>query len=70
MLNVRLPEKLDQRLERLAKQTGRSKSYYAREAIEEFLEEHEDYIVALSRLEKKKPRLSLKEMEKRLGLDD
>ena len=36
MLAVRLPEELEQRLEALAKATGRTKSYYAREAISAF----------------------------------
>ena len=33
MLALRLPAEIEQRLEALAKKTGRSKSYYAREAI-------------------------------------
>jgi RHH-type rel operon transcriptional repressor/antitoxin RelB len=33
VLAIRLPEKMEKRLERLAKRTGRTKSYYAREAI-------------------------------------
>ena len=33
MLSVRLPEEVETRLERLAKETGRTKSYYARAAI-------------------------------------
>lgn len=70
MLAVRLPEKLEHKLDNLAEQTGRSKSFYVRKAIEEFLEDHEDYLIALARLEKKNPRISLKELEKELGLDD
>jgi hypothetical protein len=33
MLALRLPAEIEQRLDALAKKTGRSKSYYAREAI-------------------------------------
>lgn len=33
MLGVRLEPELEQRLERLARETGRTKSYYAKEAI-------------------------------------
>jgi RHH-type rel operon transcriptional repressor/antitoxin RelB len=51
MLSVRLSAKLEARLTRLAKRTGRTKAYYAKKAIEEFLEEQEDYFIALSRLE-------------------
>ncbi len=45
-LNVRLDEELDRRLEALAKRTGRSKAFYATEAIEGFLDDREDYFLA------------------------
>jgi len=32
MLAIRLPEEIEKRLDALAKQTGRTKSYYARQA--------------------------------------
>ncbi len=70
MLAVRLPNAIEDRLAKLAHRTGRTKSYYARQAIIEFLEEREDYLIALSRLEKKEPRVSLEELERRLGLED
>lgn len=70
MLSIRLPENLESRLDKLAKQTGRAKSYYAKQAIEQFLEDREDYLLAIARLEKKGPRYSIKEMEQELGLDD
>ncbi len=50
MLSVRLSPKLEARLNRLAKRTGRTKAYYANKAIEEFLEEQEDYFIALSQV--------------------
>ena len=67
MLAVRLPEKLEIRLTDLAVKTGRSKSYYVRHAVEEFLQDEEDYLLAVSRLEKNNPRISLEEMERRFG---
>lgn len=70
MLAVRLPDKLEERLSHLAEQTHRSKSYYVKQAIQDFLDEQEDHLIALSRLEKKNPRLTLEEMEDRLGLED
>jgi len=70
MLAVRLPETLDKRLTELSEQTDRPKSYYVRQAIKAFLEDHEDYLLAIARLEKKNPRLSLEEIEKRLGMED
>jgi RHH-type rel operon transcriptional repressor/antitoxin RelB len=48
---VRLSPQLEERLERLAKRTGRSKSLYIRRALEEYLDEQEDYLIALQRLE-------------------
>ena len=51
MLAIRLPEEIEKRLERLAKRTGRTKSYYVREAILAHLENLEDAYIAESRLE-------------------
>jgi len=42
MLAVRLPQETEERLERLAERTGRTKSYYAREAIEHYIDELEE----------------------------
>ena len=68
MLAVRLPDILEERLSLLAKKTHRSKSYYVKQAIQDFLDEQEDHLIALSRLEKKNPRLTLEEMKSRLDL--
>lgn len=57
MLAVRLDPDLEARLEAVARRTGRSKSFYAREALREKIEELED--IAL-----------LEEVVKRLGLED
>jgi RHH-type transcriptional regulator, rel operon repressor / antitoxin RelB len=50
MLAIRLPDKIEKRLDRLAKRTGRTKTYYAREAILQHLEELEDIYLAEKRL--------------------
>jgi RHH-type transcriptional regulator, rel operon repressor / antitoxin RelB len=68
MLAIRLPPEIEKRLSDLAKRTGRSKSYYAREAILEHLDDLEDYYLAAARVEE--ARLSLEDVEKRLGLED
>ena len=52
MLSIRLPEEIESRLERLAKQTGRTKSYYARAAILEKIEDMEDAYLAEQVLER------------------
>jgi len=69
MLGVRLEPELEAKLEKLAKKTGRSKSYYAKEAIRQFLEDREDYLLGLAVLERKEPTISLEELERRLGLE-
>ena len=51
MLALRLPPAIEARLAELAKRTGRSKSFYAREAILRHLDELEDLYLAESRLE-------------------
>jgi len=51
MLAIRLPKKIEVRLDRLAKRTGRTKTYYAREAILQYLDELEDIYLAENRLE-------------------
>ena len=45
MLAIRLGQEVEGRLEQLAKKTGRTKTYYAREAILEHLEDMEDYFL-------------------------
>ncbi len=50
MLAIRLPQDIENRLEALAKATGRSKTFYAREAILEHLDDLEDVYLAEQRL--------------------
>jgi RHH-type rel operon transcriptional repressor/antitoxin RelB len=63
MLALRLPDDLEKRLDALARRTGRSKSFYAREAIEAHLADIEDAYLALDRLERGARRMSLDEVE-------
>ncbi len=51
MLAIRLPPEIEARLAELARRTGRTKSFYAREAILNHLDELEDLYLAESRLE-------------------
>ena len=68
MLAVRLPEEVEKRLGILAKKTGRTKTYYVREAVIGHLEELEDIYLSLERLEKPAKRWSLQELEKDIDL--
>ncbi|MCX8088763.1 MAG: TraY domain-containing protein [Meiothermus ruber] len=70
MLAIRLPKEIGERLEAPAQKTGRSKSYYVRQAILEHLDDLEDYYLALERLEQNLPGIPLDEVERRLGLQD
>ena len=74
MLALRLPEEIEGRLAALAKATGRTKSFYAREAIVEHLDDLEDLFLAEKRLARvrdgKSKTYSLKQVEDELGLAD
>ena len=74
MLAIRLPASIEKRLARLAKRTGRTKTYYAREAILKHLEDLEDVYraeqVYARYLKGKEPTIPLEEIMKRLGLAD
>jgi len=72
MLALRLPEDIESRLDKLAKATGRTKSFYAREAILEHLADLEDLYLAEKRLAKvrngKSKTYTLSAVEQELGL--
>lgn len=70
MLSLRLDTELESRLAKLADLTGRTKTFYAKEAIQRYLDEMEETYLALSRLEKPGKRLSMADVERELGLDD
>lgn len=50
MLAIRLPAEIESRLDALAKATGRTKTFYARQAIVEHLDDLEDLYLAEQRL--------------------
>ena len=68
MLAIRLPEDIEKRLAKLAAKTGRTKTFYAREAILEHLDEMEEKYLAIDRLEKEGKRWTLVELEKGVDL--
>jgi len=73
MLAIRLPEEIEARLDKLARSTGRTKSYYVREAILHHLDELEDIYEAEKRLEAikagKTKLVPVEKIMKRYGLD-
>jgi RHH-type rel operon transcriptional repressor/antitoxin RelB len=64
MLALRLPPDIEKRLTALAKKTGRTKSFYAREAILRQIEDIEDYYLASGRLARDGARVTLDELER------
>jgi RHH-type rel operon transcriptional repressor/antitoxin RelB len=66
MLALRLPPEIEKRLNSLAKKTGRTKSFYAREAILRHIEDIEDFHLASKRLKRGGKRVSLETLEKDL----
>jgi RHH-type rel operon transcriptional repressor/antitoxin RelB len=69
MLALRLPPDIEKRLAALAKKTGRTKSFYAREAILEHLEDLEDGYLALERLKAKRKPIPLEELEREFAAE-
>ena len=74
MLAIRLPKEIELRLDNLAKATGRTKTFYAREAILAYLEDMEDVYLAdksMRALKSGKVKtIPLDQVERNLGLAD
>ncbi len=74
MIAVRLPDEIEARLDALARATGRTKTFYVREAIVEHLDDLEDIYLAEQRLIElragREGRHALADVERELGLAD
>ena len=68
MLVIRLPESIEERLNALAEETGRTKTALAREAIAEYIDDLEDYYLAEARARKNRKTIPLEDVERALGL--
>ena len=69
MASLRLDKELENRLDHLARMTGRTKTFYIRQLIEQHIDELEDRYIAETRLENPADRLTSKEMRQDIGLD-
>jgi RHH-type rel operon transcriptional repressor/antitoxin RelB len=73
-LSIRLDEELEARLERLARLTGRSKSFYVKQALQDQIEDLEDLYLArrvARRVEDGRERLvPIEDLERELGVED
>jgi len=68
-ISVRLPKALADRLDNIAKETERPRSYIIQKALELYIEDYADLQIALDRLhETADPVISGKELRKSLGL--
>ena len=69
VLTVRLDEQTDRKLQRLAKESERPKSYFIKKALELYLQEYEDYQIALARrADRDDEILTLAQVRKALGV--
>ena len=73
-VSIRLDPEVEQRLDHLAAQTGRAKSYYLRELIEGGLDDLEDFYLADATMERVRKRqesvVTSSDVRKALGLDN
>lgn len=73
VLSLRLPDETKARLDELSTRTRRPASVYVREALDEYLDDLEDYYLGMQSLEQTRHTgvtYSLDEMRERLGLHD
>ncbi len=68
MLAIRLPDAIEERLNHLALESGRTKTALAREAITEYIDDLEDYYLAEARARKNRKSIPLEDVERALGL--
>jgi len=69
MYNVRIPDELANKVEDIAVDLDRSKSYIVKKALEEYISEYSQGLEALKRLKDKKGKIITDaEMRKRLGI--
>jgi len=68
-ISIRLPDKIVNELDDLADSIDRSRTYIIRKAIESYMQEYADYMIALERLRDKDDEIiSSDEMREKLGL--
>lgn len=70
-ISIRLPDETIKRLSRLAEATGRTRTYYIKEALDEYMDDLEDIYLAQKRLEDiragRSETYSLEEVGRELG---
>lgn len=70
-LSIRLPDETAEELQELSNSTDRPKSYYIIKALDAFLAEYADYMIAIDRLkDKDDPVISISELRERIESED
>ena len=67
MLGIRLDESTEKRLIKLCEKTGHTKTYFARKALKDFLDDREDYLLAAAELDNEEPHLTHDDIWKKLA---
>ena len=66
---IRIPEDIHSKLDALAQTLDRPRSYIIKKALEEYLEEYTDYLIAIERLNDKDDKIiSGKQLREKLDL--
>jgi RHH-type rel operon transcriptional repressor/antitoxin RelB len=69
LISLRLPDNLLKPLDKLSENAERPRTYLIKKAIENYLEEYDDYQIALNRLhDKNDDIISPAELRKKLGV--
>ncbi len=68
MTAVRLDPAMEERLTLLAKKTGRTKSFYLRKALQDHLDDMEDYYLGMLAIENTKRIYTKEEAKRELGI--
>jgi RHH-type rel operon transcriptional repressor/antitoxin RelB len=68
VVSINLDPEMEERLSQLAKKTGRSVSFFAREAIEQHMEDLEDYFLGMEALKNPGRIYTPDEAKRELGL--
>ena len=69
MLGIRLEPEIEKASRSTCEEDGSNKTYYAKLAIKEYLEDREDYLLGIAALERNEPRTKLADVRKELGLE-
>ncbi len=69
-MNVEIPKPIHRKIARLASRFGKTENDCVVEALQEWIEDREDYLVAAERLKAPGRRLTTEEVERELDLAD